>query len=198
MSSHHIIREGQEPALFILAASAHDQGLVGQLLEWSPVVVVAEASLPLVLAWGTKVDAVVCHPDQVAAVADQVRHQQPVALLPTTGPLAPAGMAYLRARGQAQAHVVLPLGPAELPQLRADWLALATGAQVVFFGSGWKGHLVKEVFKKWLPAGAQLALERPADLVGLTAQAGGFWATDRAGMVEIRPSSPIFVLERLA
>jgi thiamine pyrophosphokinase len=197
MSSHHIIREGQEPALFILDASAQDQGLVGQLLEWSPVVVVAEASLPLVLAWGTKIDAVVCHPDQVAAVADQVRHQQPVAVVPTAGPPAPAGLAYLRGRGQAHVHVVLPLGPAAFPQLRADWADLAAGFHLVFYGSGWKGHLVKDIFRKWLPAGAQLAVEQPTHLTGLTAQGGGFWASDQAGMVEIRPEHPIFVVERL-
>ena len=35
MSSHHIVRERQEPALLITDVYSIDPELVGQLLEWS-------------------------------------------------------------------------------------------------------------------------------------------------------------------
>ncbi len=39
MSSHHIVREKQEPALLILGMDYFDPELLGQLLEWSPTVI---------------------------------------------------------------------------------------------------------------------------------------------------------------
>ena len=37
MSSHHIVRDDQEPALIITnGASCSEEELIGQLLEWSP------------------------------------------------------------------------------------------------------------------------------------------------------------------
>lgn len=36
MSSHHIVRDDQEPALIIANGAACSSELLGQLLEWSP------------------------------------------------------------------------------------------------------------------------------------------------------------------
>ena len=40
MSSHHIVREKQEPALLVLGLDDFPDELLGQLLEWSPTVIV--------------------------------------------------------------------------------------------------------------------------------------------------------------
>ncbi|RZK41505.1 MAG: thiamine pyrophosphokinase, partial [Pedobacter sp.] len=40
MSSHHIVREKQEPALYIHQLGNFDEEKLGQLLEWSPTVLV--------------------------------------------------------------------------------------------------------------------------------------------------------------
>lgn len=56
MSSHHIIREKQEPALLILAIESFDQEHLGQLLEWSPSVIVSEDIYEHVLSFGIKID----------------------------------------------------------------------------------------------------------------------------------------------
>lgn len=56
MSSHHIIREKQEPALIIADGEACSTELLGQLLEWSPTVMVLDGALKRVLPLGIKVD----------------------------------------------------------------------------------------------------------------------------------------------
>lgn len=56
MSSHHIVRENQEPALVIANGEACSAELLGQLLEWSPLVVVLDGAMPRVLDYGIKVD----------------------------------------------------------------------------------------------------------------------------------------------
>lgn len=56
MSSHHIVREGQEPALIIANGEACSNELLGQLLEWSPFVVVLDGAMHRVSELGIKVD----------------------------------------------------------------------------------------------------------------------------------------------
>lgn len=56
MSSHHIIREGQEPAMIIANGAACSNELLGQLLEWSPYVVVLDGAIKRVAELGIKID----------------------------------------------------------------------------------------------------------------------------------------------
>ena len=56
MSSHHIVRDDQEPALIIANGAACSNELLGQLLEWSPLVIVLDAAIERVLELGIKVD----------------------------------------------------------------------------------------------------------------------------------------------
>lgn len=56
MSSHHIVREKQEPALIIANGEACSEELLGQLLEWSPTVIVLDGAIHRVLSLGIKID----------------------------------------------------------------------------------------------------------------------------------------------
>jgi thiamine pyrophosphokinase len=56
MSSHHIVRDDQEPALIIANGAACSQELLDQLLEWSPLVIVLDSAIERVLQLGIKVD----------------------------------------------------------------------------------------------------------------------------------------------
>lgn len=59
MSSHHIIREKQEPALYIHQLGAFNEEYLGQLLEWSPTLIVNDSVYEKAISMGLKVDAVV-------------------------------------------------------------------------------------------------------------------------------------------
>lgn len=56
MSSHHIVRDDQEPALIIANGASCSNELLGQLLEWSPVVVVLDNAIDRVLELNIKID----------------------------------------------------------------------------------------------------------------------------------------------
>jgi thiamine pyrophosphokinase len=56
MSSHHIVRDDQEPALIIANGESCSAELLGQLLEWSPIVVVLDSAINRVVELGIKVD----------------------------------------------------------------------------------------------------------------------------------------------
>ena len=56
MSSHHIVRDDQEPALIIANGAPCNPELVGQLLEWSPLVIVLDSAMVRVMEMDIKVD----------------------------------------------------------------------------------------------------------------------------------------------
>jgi thiamine pyrophosphokinase len=56
MSSHHIVRDDQEPALIIANGAVCNEELLGQLLEWSPLVIVLDSAIERVLELGIKID----------------------------------------------------------------------------------------------------------------------------------------------
>jgi thiamine pyrophosphokinase len=56
MSSHHIVKDDQEPALIIANGAACSEELLGQLLEWSPLVIVLDSAIERVLELKIKVD----------------------------------------------------------------------------------------------------------------------------------------------
>jgi thiamine pyrophosphokinase len=56
MSSHHIVRDDQEPALIIANGASCSAELLGQLLEWSPIVIVLDNAIDRVLQLDIKVD----------------------------------------------------------------------------------------------------------------------------------------------
>lgn len=56
MSSHHIVRDDQEPALIIANGASCQPELLGQLLEWSPLVVVLDSAIERVIHLDIKID----------------------------------------------------------------------------------------------------------------------------------------------
>ena len=58
MSSHHFVKEQQEPAVFILNTEGISFEMVAPLLEWSPTVLVDQESVDVVLSWGIKIDVI--------------------------------------------------------------------------------------------------------------------------------------------
>ncbi len=56
MSSHHIVKDDQEPALIIANGASCSSELLGEILEWSPIVVVLDNAIERVLQLDIKVD----------------------------------------------------------------------------------------------------------------------------------------------
>ncbi|KEO73366.1 hypothetical protein [Anditalea andensis] len=77
MSSHHFVKEQQEPALLILDTSATYES-ISPLLEWSPTVLVAEMAVDTVLSWGIKVDVILATFDYQKTNLHLLEEQYPV------------------------------------------------------------------------------------------------------------------------
>lgn len=67
MSSHHFVKENQEPALIIANGQPCSETLLGELLEWSPYVIVLDGALDKVLSYGIKFDVLLGDFDRLEA-----------------------------------------------------------------------------------------------------------------------------------
>jgi len=59
MSSHHIVREKQEPALLVLGLDSFPEEMLGQLLEWSPTVIATAQTAENLVSRGIKIDWII-------------------------------------------------------------------------------------------------------------------------------------------
>ena len=85
MSSHHIVRDEQEPALLIAGFSLNQQEDIGQLLEWSPTVIAMEESIDDLITLGVKIDVAIVPAAKMEYWHEALQFQQPVKFLNATG-----------------------------------------------------------------------------------------------------------------
>jgi thiamine pyrophosphokinase len=83
MSSHHIVRDDQEPALIIANGAACSSELLGQLLEWSPLVIVLDSAMERVVELGIKVDVLLGDFDRGFDANYYKKTHYPIDIIPT-------------------------------------------------------------------------------------------------------------------
>jgi thiamine pyrophosphokinase len=153
MSSHHIIREDQEPALVIDDAGSLNYANIQQLLEWSPTVIVTERVLETVLSWGIKIDIVIAVESRVEELKISLHDQFPLKILSCHAETEALDTAlyFLIASKQKAVNITSdsPLESFErFPSL--DVAVIQNGKRWVLIRSG---H-----FEKWLPAGTAISI----------------------------------------
>lgn len=84
MSSHHIVRDDQEPALIIANGAACSQDLLDQLLEWSPYIVVLDEAIERVIALNIKVDVLIGDFDRNFDPTPYLEQQYPLEIVHST------------------------------------------------------------------------------------------------------------------
>jgi thiamine pyrophosphokinase len=67
MSSHHIVIDGQEPALIIANGEPCSSEILDQILEWNPFIVVLDGALKKVMDLGIKFDVILGDFDHTSA-----------------------------------------------------------------------------------------------------------------------------------
>lgn len=149
MSSHHFVKEQQEPAVLILDTNGISFDAVSPLLEWVPTVLVWQDCVEVVLSWGIKVDVILAAQEFQQANLYLLEEQYPVRFLTVSGtePLE-EGLHYLLASQHKGVHLV-GFDHAKLEDLasKIDLLDLTV------LDEDWKYYPVKVgKFKKWFAA----------------------------------------------
>lgn len=153
MSSHHIIREDQEPALVIDTAAGENFESIQQLLEWSPTVIVTGRSLEQVLLWGIKIDVVVAVENLLPELRTQLENQFPVKILSGNKEteILDTALYFLTASNQKAVNIISDAALESFEKFSSlDVSVIQSGKRWVFIRSG---H-----FEKWLPANTGISI----------------------------------------
>lgn len=154
MSSHHFVKEGQEPSLFIVDPVPFST--VEHLLEWAPFVLVAGTALQEVLSWGIKIDAVICSDDAIAARAHQLAVTQPLEVVTTQGPLLQDGVTFLHVKNQRNVNIIVEAAARYL-----DTFSSSDAEQLVFLDPVTRWVPVATTFGKWVPVNTAFLIHPP-------------------------------------
>ena len=100
MSSHHIVREKQEPALLVLGLDSFSTELLGQLLEWSPTVIATPHTAEMLDNYGIKIDWVVAD-SWDASIQSDIKQMPPGNDSPTE-----TSLKYLVTHGYSSVNIV--------------------------------------------------------------------------------------------
>jgi thiamine pyrophosphokinase len=198
MSSHHIVRDAQEPALII--ANTHlSYETIGQLLEWSPVVVVTENCLETVLTWDIKIDKIVCQDIHYQHVYTISLHQQPLEIwqIANTNPIDFVHLALqkLIQKGHEAVSII------EENFTPKDFLQYIEKAELIVYHNYTKGYFVKRgIFKKWVTAGTVFyfpekeIIQEIFNLEQIDAQA---YKAPQTGVMSFQTEQTIFLRESI-
>ncbi len=192
MSSHHFVKEGQEPALFILDNIAFQYA--ESLLEWVPLVMVADSVLESVLQWGIKIDVVLQSKYSIEFIEDLIKDQGPVETLSCDKDhIITMGLQYLAQNGFDAVNLLSV--PDEIIFQEAE--KSAHKLQVGIYNEQEKWSLISTgKFEKWMPAGSTLLTRSPEQLqTEGVVKKGDNWQTMAAGIVTFRADSAFWIGE---
>jgi len=175
MSSHHIVRDDQEPALIIANGAACSMELLGQLLEWSPIVVVLDNAIDRVLQLDIKIDVLLGDFDDNFDVESYREKQFPLEVVHTPDQdktdLEKA-FDYLIEKGHKAVNVIWATGK------RADHtitnitniVSYRNQLKIVILDDHSKIFLLPNSFEKWYPANTPISLIPIGKVSGITTE----------------------------
>ncbi len=160
MSSHHIVRDEQEPALIIFN-SAFDEQTIQGLLEWSPTVITKSDLVGALLPYGFKIDVVIGTTTEKDQVMSLLEHQQPFKYLSKNANDEDLLLAiyFLIASKYKAVNLLYPLNPESMSLINPFLNQL----DLVFYDLGYKWIYSRSTtFSKWLAADSILKFRDPS------------------------------------
>lgn len=192
MSSHHIVRENQEPALLIIDVDAISEEWLGQLLEWSPLVMTTWENVDFLLSRGIKID-VVFSKDEIPI---DIQENTVSIAYETESQLYKAVSAYLESKEQFALYVLCDEVSVKRQELFCD-----ERFTIVALKNNIRYRMTAN-FEKWLPKGQKILIgcaDSTFVTKGLTRVDRGAYHVTQDGFVRINAADgqKLLIGERL-
>lgn len=190
MSSHHFVIEGQEPALFILDGLPFEK--VASLLEWSPLVLVADRAIDEVLSWGIKIDVVLQKNYTLETLEEMLVAQSPIEIVSCgAAPPLETGLDFLTQSHQKAVNLIVNSDVDFFESAKKFCYQI----QLVVLNEHQKwAAITSGKFEKWMNEGSRLSVhqyvEYPIRVEGLL-NTGAIWTVARSALVTIE-TNPVF------
>jgi thiamine pyrophosphokinase len=163
MSSHHIVREKQEPALLFANGASCSDELMGQLLEWSPFILALDGAFERLAQRGIKVDAVLGDFDSITRLDDWLEMQEPIRVIEAPDQEKTdfeKGLDFLCAEGHSAVNVLWATGW-RLDHSMANLYNLAKYRDKItinIIDDHSRVYLLPRSYEKWFPQGSYISL----------------------------------------
>lgn len=144
MSSHHIVRENQEPALLVDDFYALPEEYLGQILEWSPTIITHSDKLDFFLAQDIKVD--ILYGEEEILLQEEIKR-----IMPSVSFIKDS-LEYL-IKNQYKAVNIFATSVDNI------YLQYAEKINIVLFVKGIRYVLIRNVYEKWKSAGQKVFIE---------------------------------------
>lgn len=173
MSSHHIVRDDQEPALIIANGESCNRELLNQLLEWSPLVVVLDSAIERVIKLGIKIDVLIGDFDRKFDFEKYKDLQFPIEIIKVEDQNSTdldKAYEYLIQRNIPSANVVWATGRRMDHTITnlTNVVKFANQLKVVLLDDYSKVFLLPKTFKKWYPKNTPVSLIPIGNAAGIT------------------------------
>ena len=144
MSSHHIVRENQEPALLVENFYALSEEYLGQILEWSPTIISHEENLDYFLSNDIKVDFL--YAQSLDSPQEEMKFIQPISSFLKDS------LDYLITNNYKAVNILAK-------DLDSIFLRYADRINIVAFVQGIRYVLIQSRYEKWKTAGEKMFID---------------------------------------
>ncbi len=186
MSSHHVVRDEQEPALLLIDLSSVSSSIIHELLEWSPTVVVLADQVSQAIDLGFKIDVVICAEQDISDLVSRLTYQLPVKFLSYHDPdtAIDEALNHLIATKHKAVNLIAQFDT----RIEDLFSSFSDRIQIVVYGNGFKWYKVGDAFTKWFASGQKLKIwHKSAKLIGdLVAKSDNCFETVKEGKVMIQ------------
>ncbi|SJN21391.1 hypothetical protein [Sphingobacterium sp. JB170] len=182
MSSHHIVRENQEPALIVDSVEDLSDEYIGQLLEWCPTVFVSETTLSYFLLRDIKADFLV-------QTGSSLQHaQQDMKVIPQKLGVIKDSLDYLCSHNYGAVNIITPMLPDHLE-------AYCQRINMVFFTNQRRYIQAFDRYEKWAVKGVKIYVDMGsvASIQGLRVIRQDVLETTQEGFYSITPAPGVCV-----
>jgi thiamine pyrophosphokinase len=151
MSSHHFVKEKQEPALLILSDSSFEKDILEQLLEWSPIVIVEDKCLMQLNHEPIKIDYVLQTDLELEEIESWVSFQDNVRIIDSSKSTNKIKFLIdILEREDNQALSIIGHSTNQEEILKSDEFKM----NIIFYSNEYKTYTKYEHFKKWKEIGS--------------------------------------------
>ena len=156
MSSHHVVRENQEAAVFVNDLNILNMDALQNTFQWSPIIVADENTFLDLVELGYKIDCIICQQIFAESHNDFIRNQHPIEVIFINDPseIIQVGINFLIGRNSLYIYLFSSISI-------DDYFKLSIrneNVSVTLFNNGYHYSVLKDGFKKWFALGDRVIL----------------------------------------
>lgn len=192
MSSHHFVKEKQEPALYIHSEKFLNTDLLGQLLEWCPYVIVDEHALYILNHEPIKIDLVIQQELSDSEITEWTANQSNLKIIKIDKN--EDKLLWLLNYLEKENHFAISLlacSDEHFQKIQSREYKL----DIIQYTEQYKGFFISQMFKKWKEKDSEFEINTENVETKNLVRCNSNWKVIEDGLVEIHVRTKTYIKE---